>query len=303
MTRMDETHKRLIDWTYGQLSERLAAQVLIDQGYENLDPSHPCGGKDGGLDGICTKDGRRFVMAVSFPRGQQDFSKIKSKFLRDVDLARRHSPEGVAFVTNQEIKLAERKVLQDAAEDLIIDLFHLERVALVLDQPHMGSVRQQFLDIPASVVYTAAQERRLKNAEDNIADHQRAYVKFVASARSASRLIDENIAAWEQGREPPAEDVQRVREWINDCGEINARIRQGQLGSANHGQLGLKVHAVIAALHWSKDDTAKQWAENEWVKNLGCILIDLEDEMAADVRRLKSEYQDLLEQITAPHRC
>jgi hypothetical protein len=58
--RWDETWHRLRDWTNGQgPSERLAAQILLNEGFTAFDPSHPLGGKDGGKDAICMKDGMR----------------------------------------------------------------------------------------------------------------------------------------------------------------------------------------------------------------------------------------------------
>jgi hypothetical protein len=37
--RVDETQKRLLDWSYSQPpSERLAVQVLDAEGYEDIDP-------------------------------------------------------------------------------------------------------------------------------------------------------------------------------------------------------------------------------------------------------------------------
>lgn len=58
--RYDETWHRLQQWTNAQApSERLAAQILVDAGYTDIDPSHPLGGKDGGKDAICNRDGKR----------------------------------------------------------------------------------------------------------------------------------------------------------------------------------------------------------------------------------------------------
>lgn len=147
MTRMDETQRRLVEWTNGQHSERLAAQILLDQGFEDLDPSHPYGGPDGGRDAICTKDGRRFVMAAYFPRGQQVYATIEDKLKSDLVGARKHNPDGVVFVTNQELRLSERDKLKAVGKDLEIVLFHMEKIAAVLDQSHMHPTRQQFLDI------------------------------------------------------------------------------------------------------------------------------------------------------------
>lgn len=149
--RMDETHKRLLDWTYGQPpSERLAAQILDDADYKDIDPSHPLGGPDGGRDGECTRDGEHGVWAVYFPRNQQTLKEIEDKLKADIEAARKHNPEFLAFVTNQELRQSERTQLRALGGDIRIDLFHLERVATILDRPRMAPVREQFLRIRAT---------------------------------------------------------------------------------------------------------------------------------------------------------
>jgi hypothetical protein len=146
--RYDETWHRLIEWTKGQApSERLAAQILVHEGFSSLDPSHPLGGPDGGKDAMANKDGLRFAMAVYFPRGPQPLSEILSKFETDLAGARRAKAEGIAFATNQELTLGEREKLRAAAGSTEVDLFHLERLTTILDAPSMGSIREQFLDI------------------------------------------------------------------------------------------------------------------------------------------------------------
>lgn len=146
--RWDETWHRLREWTNGQgPSERLAAQILLDAGYEGLDPSHPLGGKDGGMDAVCHKSGERWIMAVYFPRGQQNFATIKQKFLSDVVGITANAAIGIAFVTNQELRLAEREELSIAAAEVQTDLFHLERITALLDRPTMARIRKQFLNI------------------------------------------------------------------------------------------------------------------------------------------------------------
>lgn len=150
MVRVDETFHRLQEWTSGQTpSERLAAQVLAYSGYERIDPSHPMGGRDGGRDGICTKDGKTWSYAVYFPRGQQTLKTIEGKFDSDLTKAAAHAPHGLAFVTNQELRMAERAQLVESAttRGLAVDLFHVERVMAVLDDPRMSLVRKQYLDI------------------------------------------------------------------------------------------------------------------------------------------------------------
>ncbi|MCA1393776.1 hypothetical protein I6F20_32685 [Bradyrhizobium sp. IC3123] len=146
--RYDETWHRLIEWTKGQApSERLAAQILIHEGFSSLDPSHPLGGPDGGKDAVATKGGVLFAMAVYFPRGAQRFSDILSKFEGDLAGAQRTGAKGIAFVTNQELRLGEREQLRAVAGETLLDLFHLERVTTILDTPAMGGVREQFLDM------------------------------------------------------------------------------------------------------------------------------------------------------------
>ena len=49
-----ETFYRLLEWDKGQAtSERLAALILEQEGFRDIDPSHPLGGKDGGKDMLC----------------------------------------------------------------------------------------------------------------------------------------------------------------------------------------------------------------------------------------------------------
>ncbi|QVI22924.1 hypothetical protein KHQ06_08150 [Nocardia tengchongensis] len=147
MTRTEETLHRLLEWRTGQASERLAAQILDHEGYEDIDPSHPQGGKDGGKDGTCVRNGQSWIYAVYFPRGQQTFNDIKTKFSDDLASARKHNPHGLAFVTNQEIRLSERDTLRNLGGGIEIEIYHLERVATILDRPVMAPVRKQYLDI------------------------------------------------------------------------------------------------------------------------------------------------------------
>lgn len=146
--RYDETWHRLLEWTNGQTpSERLAAQILIHEGFTSLDPSHPLGGPDGGKDALARRDGRIFAMAVYFPRGRQTFSAITSKFRSDLAGAIASKADGIAFVTNQELTLGERETLREIAGTFVTELFHLERLTTILDDPAMAKVREQFLDI------------------------------------------------------------------------------------------------------------------------------------------------------------
>ena len=146
--RWDETWHRLREWTNGQTpSERLAAQILISEGFKGIDPSHPLGGSDGGKDAICSYDEEKWVMAVYFPRGKKKIFEIKKKLQDDILVALKHEPYGIAFVTNQELTLSQRQEFKKIAEPLKLEIFHLERITSILDSPSMAGVRKQFLGI------------------------------------------------------------------------------------------------------------------------------------------------------------
>ena len=146
--RWDETWHRLREWTNGQpRSERLAAQILISEGFQGLDPSHPLGGPDGGKDAICSYDENEWVMAVYFANGKKKISEIKKKLQDDIAVAVKHEPHGIVFVTNQELTLSQRQDFKKIAEPLKLEIFHLERITSILDSPSMAGVRKQFLGI------------------------------------------------------------------------------------------------------------------------------------------------------------
>lgn len=148
----DETWRRLREWTNGPgASERLGAQIVLSDGYENLDPSHPLGGPDGRKDAICKKDGESWVMAVYFPTEQQPFSAIKAKLRHDVEGVIKNEADGLVFVTNQQLPLSQRRVLRELVSPIPLDLYHLERITAILDRPGMAPVRRQFLQIDAEV--------------------------------------------------------------------------------------------------------------------------------------------------------
>jgi hypothetical protein len=143
-----ETWQRLKNWDRGQApSERLAAHILRVEGYESIDPSHPLGGPDGLKDLVCIKNKVRFVGACYFPRGQQNFSVTRAKFSDDLKGVAKNDAAGMAFVTNQELTLSERDELVKKESSIKIDLFHLEKIASILDFPQCYGIRLEYLDI------------------------------------------------------------------------------------------------------------------------------------------------------------
>lgn len=145
-----ETWHRLLNWDNGQTAaERLSAQILSMEKFEGVDPTHPLGGRDGKRDLIITKNNEIWVGSVYFPRGQKKFNDIKDKFLDDLKGVEKNNAVGYAFVTNQELRLAEREELKKQSVKKI-DVFHLERIASILNQPKGYGIRLEFLDIEMS---------------------------------------------------------------------------------------------------------------------------------------------------------
>lgn len=148
--RYDETWHRLRDWTGGQAkSEMLAWQVIAADSYTRIDPAHTHGGPDGGGDAKCERDGEIWVMAAYFPLGQKTPATIKRKLEKDMKGAKRLGAVGIAFVTNQEITLADREAWEQLDPELKVDIFHLLRVTEMLNKPEYAQTREEFLDIVA----------------------------------------------------------------------------------------------------------------------------------------------------------
>ncbi|WP_054743242.1 hypothetical protein [Cellulosilyticum ruminicola] len=103
---------------------------MANEGFRNIDPSHPLGGKDGLKDMILTNGGKKWVGAVYFPRGQKTFKEIKDKFIHDLEGVCANGAGGIAFVTNQEIRLSERKVLTEINKNIDVNIYYLDIIIM-----------------------------------------------------------------------------------------------------------------------------------------------------------------------------
>lgn len=194
-----ETWRRLLNWDRGQTaSERLAAHVLRCAGYTSVDPSHPLGGRDGLKDVLCIKDGEKWVGAAYFPRGQRSFSDIQSKFLNDVQGVSRNDAVGLAFVTNQELQLAQRDQLKEEASPAKLDLFHLERIASLLDSPACYGVRLEYLDIEM----TKEEQLAFIAVRDQAFDRLQEDIRTLSSRISQSDELREDFERIRTGQVP-----------------------------------------------------------------------------------------------------
>ena len=152
MSRFDETWHWLLWWTSGRTpSERMAAHIIVETGYKDVELTHPLGGPDHGADATCTKDGESCLMAAYFPLGPKTFATVNRKLTDDLAAAEAGEREftRMAFVTNQKLTEGQRKKLRALGGDHVeIDLFDLERCTHILDLPHMAEAKQRYLNIP-----------------------------------------------------------------------------------------------------------------------------------------------------------
>jgi hypothetical protein len=110
------TEAQLRDWRAGQVgAERLAAAILHLEAFEEIDPQAPLGGPDGRKDFLCRKGSSTYVAAAYFPNSDKPFADIKEKLEHDLEGAIRHSRNGLIFITNQHIGLADQLLLDEIA--------------------------------------------------------------------------------------------------------------------------------------------------------------------------------------------
>lgn len=165
-----ETWHTLRDWDKGQAaSERLCAKILMYTGYEDVELIHPLGGRDGKKDAVAKKNGKEVIVSVYFPRGQVSFTKIKNKFKNDSKSLK--NDQSFVFFTNQELRLSEREQLKNCISQEVF-LFHLEKIANLLDTPGMYGERRRFLDIESSkeeeIAFLDNRDKKMENFQNSL---------------------------------------------------------------------------------------------------------------------------------------
>ena len=136
-------------WRDGQTkAERMCACVLQLCGYADVDPQAPLGGPDGKKDIIVWRDGKKYVAAVYFPPTPSSFAKVKRKYEADLRGVRDNDAHGFIFMTNQPLTLGERAILLQLGASEIDQIFALERIRAVLDEPRGYGPRWEYCQIP-----------------------------------------------------------------------------------------------------------------------------------------------------------
>jgi hypothetical protein len=119
-TRRGETWQRSQEPTNGSpQSERLTAQILLFDRYEDVNPSHPLGGANGRKDILCTRDGLRGWGSRVLSEGTTRFRNDQEQLTDDLRKVNQESPFGrFLFVRNHELRLTERRESGAAAVGL-----------------------------------------------------------------------------------------------------------------------------------------------------------------------------------------
>ena len=194
------TESRLREWRSGQVgAERLAAAILNLDGFIEIDPQAPLGGPDGGKDILCKKNFKQFVCGVYFPTTEVIFSKLKRKFIEDLEGAKRHNARGFIFITNQTISLNDRKTLEKIAikSDKISVVYHQERIRALLDSPTGYGVRIEYLEIPMNkseqLAYFAFSSNRLEYALKNQINEIRMLAQRIGKLQTSQSYAAETM--------------------------------------------------------------------------------------------------------------
>jgi hypothetical protein len=171
----DETTEALSNWKKDQkAAERLAASILHINDFTDVDPSHPMGGPDDKKDILCKKENQLYVVAVHFPRTPQSFIGISKKIREDFSGVREINAVGFIIFTNQHLTVGERNKLQKSCPDTIVEIYHLERIASILNSPVGYGIRLEFLDILLSkeeqLAYFAYKDKELAGIRNSLSD-------------------------------------------------------------------------------------------------------------------------------------
>lgn len=219
----------------------MAALILDSEGYKSIDPSHPLGGRDGLKDIICVKDDLKWIVACYFPRSQKPFNEIKGKFNNDLAGVESNNVDGIVFVTNQELTLGERQQLKDIKESTEVEIYHLDRIAYLLDKPENYGIRLEFLDIEMTpeehLSFIAIRDQKLHELSHMISRLLDDYSSYKTNANS----LDDSVRSDDEVSEALDELFDKI--WydrhqmlrhrvLNEGEEINPEIWKGALAAA-----------------------------------------------------------------------
>ncbi|MEU5383596.1 Fic family protein [Kitasatospora cineracea] len=146
-----QTELCLTNWRLGQtMAERLCAGILRLSGYTDVEPQAPLGGGDGKKDLIVRRGGKKYVGAVYFPTTPISYADVTRKYKSDLPGVAANDADGFVFLVNQHLTVGQRSALLALGDPQTDEIFNVERMRAVLDDPRGYGLRLEFLRIPMS---------------------------------------------------------------------------------------------------------------------------------------------------------
>lgn len=212
-SRPNQTEERLRFWLdANQLDRERMCQALLalDRRYLEVRPRHPKGGPDQGRDLEARLDDGRVVWAAigfrnSVSNSAADKRAIAKKFKTDLARALEENPglKVFVFMSNVTLTTTGQANLVKHAKSLgieICDIFHGERLRILLDSPEGLGVRFQYLQLSLSEAEQAAffarwgnQLEQLINRQFTIFDQKLARLEFLHDCNRPLRDLSIDI--------------------------------------------------------------------------------------------------------------
>jgi fido (protein-threonine AMPylation protein) len=143
-----QTELALHYWRLGQIvAERLCAGILRVSGYTDVEPQAPLGGPDGKKDILVRRNGKKYVAAAYFPPTASTFADITKKYESDLAGVQANGADGFIFMVNQHLTVGQRATLTALGNPMTDEIFNVERMRAVLDDPRGYGLRLEFLRI------------------------------------------------------------------------------------------------------------------------------------------------------------
>lgn len=280
-----EAWQALQEWEIGQAAaERLGAQVVLAEGFKSVDPSHPLGGPDGLKDILCRRKDIIYVVAAYFPRGQKTPTEIKTKFQADYAGVLKNGATGFVFVTNQELTLSMREVLASLCKNTdYIEIYHLERIAAILNSPPCYGLRLEFLEIEMTkeeqLSFIALRDKQLKD--------------LVNEQKLLVRKVDEIISGLKDPNNSEFAVLEKLKEFRDILNQISgeSRINYGFYGSGHVNKLSVPLADIVEFKRILDAITGNSYSTLFTTGTISSLKVPL-----AELR----EFGDILTRVTTP---
>lgn len=246
------TEIHLTTWRGGPTqAERLTAALLRMEGYSRVEPQSPLGGPDGRADVLCDRGGYTYVAAAYFPPTTQTPADIEAKFCHDLEGVLTRSRRAFAFFTNQRLTRGERENLKGIAlkSGVESEIYDVERICGMLDEPAGYGVRAAFLSIPMSeaeqIAYFARRESATEAALEKNTRELRRLTELTGRLEAQSRVVAHTlqrvaVVAGDTDASPPLRLVDPL-----SVGELTDEKGVGKISYSLGPELLLMTHRMV----------------------------------------------------------